>query len=239
MLTLTQALDAIRGNAAATVSAFALAPDNRWAVTYTIAGNDTTTPPTPTRYAYYIPIDAPQSLRTALDTLVAPGANARIRSIALGAGDTWLITYNQASDSYTDYVYNGIDSNLLSQLISLRLNQNINVKSAVIGANPAVWALIVNQNLNYSQGIPAGFATLLNGYATNPAITIDDIALGADNTYAVTFNNNQIAGNASGLVNAVNGQNFNVIGIGLGQAGTYAAIYNNNQSVVSGATRSR
>lgn len=237
MLTLTQALDVLKTRAGTTISALALAPDNRWAVTYSVAGNNTTTPPTPTTYGYYIPFDAPASLRTALDSLVA--SRVRIRSITLGAGDVWLVTYNGVSDSYTDYMYNGINTNMLSQLISLRLNQNINVKSAVIGSDPAVWALIVNQNLNYSQGIPAGLATLLNGYATNTSITVDHIALGADNTYAVTYNNNQIAGNASGLVNAVNNQGFTINGIGLGQAGAYAVTYNNNQSLVSGATRSR
>jgi hypothetical protein len=237
MLTLTQALDALKSNAKATINAFALGPDNGWAVVYTIAADDTTTPPTPATTGYYIPIDAPESLRTALNELL--GASARIRSITLGAGDVWLITYNQASDGYTQHRENNIDANMFSRLVNLQLNQNVNINSAIIGANPATWALIVNQNLNYSQGLPAGLQTQLDTFAANANITVNYVALGADNTYAVAYNTNQILGTATGLVNAVNGQNFTLTGIGLGLAGSYAATYNQNQYLAAGTTRSR
>ena len=238
-LTLTQALDALKANAGATITALALGPDDGWAVTYSVAAIPATgtTPAVPAFSSYYVPVNAPASLRTALDGLTA--SKASIRSITLGAGNVWLITYNQASSSYTDYLQNGIDANMLSRLISLRLNQNVIVKSAVIGSDPSVWALIVNQNLNYSQNLPAGLQTQLNTFASNGSITIDHAALGADGTYAVSYNTNQIIGTASGLVNAVNGKGFTISGIGLGLAGDYVVTYNQNQYLSSGTTRSR
>ncbi len=238
-LTLTQALDALKANAGATITTLALGPDDGWAVAYTVAAIPATgtTPAVPMAYGYYVPVNAPASLRTALDGLVASKAN--IRSITLGTGDVWLITYSQASSGYTDYLQNGINATMLSRLISLRLNQNVIVKSAIIGADSSVWALIVNQNLNYSQGLPAGLQTQLNTFASNGSITIDHIALGADKTYAVSFNINQIVGTASGLVNTANGKGFTISGIGLGLAGDYVVTYNQNQYLSSGTTRSR
>ena len=239
-LTLTQALDALKANAGATITALALGPDDGWAVAYKVAAvpATATTPAVPAFSSYYIPVNAPASLRNALDGLIA--SSARIKSITLGAGDVWLITYNQASDSYTDYLQNGIDANMLSRLISLRLNQNVIVKSAIIGSNPSTWSLIVNQNLNYSQNLPAGLQTQLNTFASNGSITIDHVALGGDNTsYAVSYNTNQIVGTASGLVNAVNGQGFSITGIGLGLTSDYVVTYNQNQYIASGTTRSR
>jgi hypothetical protein len=242
-LRLTQALDLIRANTSASVTALALGPDDRWAVAYNIAG---ATPTDPVTFGYYLPAGAPAGLRTALEGLKASTPSAQIRSITLGTGNTWLMTYNGTSNAYTDYQEQDIDVNMRARLISLRLNQNITVKAAAIGADPATWAMVVNQNGYYSQNLPAELETLLNTYPTNAAITVDDIALGSDNTYAVVYNNNQIAGNATALVNFVNNSagpirtnNSAINGIALGLAGSYAVVYNNNQYSSSGTTRSR
>jgi hypothetical protein len=240
---LTQALDLIRNNDAATVTALAVGPGDRWAVAYNIAGEAATDP---TTFGYYLPTDAPMGLKTALDGLLASAPNARIRSITLGAGDTWLITYNTNSDVFTEYQEQGIDPNMRERLLTLRLNQNVNINSAVIGADPAVWALVANQNGYYSQNLPVGLEDALRGFSGDTSVTVNDIALGADGAFAVVYNNNQISGSASGLVNFVNGaagpirtNNYTINGIGLGQAGGHAVVYNNKDYNSAGITRAR
>lgn len=234
-LTLMQALDKIKADAGATVTALALAPDNRWAVAFSTTATDIT----PAGNSYYLPPDAPPTLKNALDGIIA--GSGRINSITLGAGDVWLVTYNQSSDSFTEYKQNGIDAGMLAQLINLRLNQNVNVTSAVIGSDPSFWALVVNQNGYYnSPNLPDALKTQLNTLASNNSATINYIALGADNTYAVVYNRNQVAGNATDLMSAINSAGATTInGIGLGTAGSYAVVYNSNQYKASGLTRSR
>ncbi len=242
-LRLTQALDLIKDNDAATLTAMAVGPGDRWAVAYNIAGAAATDP---TTFGYYLPTDAPMGLKTALDSLIATSPNARIRSITLGTGDTWLITYNTSSDAFTEYQEQGIDPNMRQRLVSLRLNQNVNINAAVIGADPAAWALTANQNGYFSQNLPTGLEDTLRGFSADASVTVNDIALGGDGAFAVVYNNNQISGSAAGLANFVNGaagpirtNNYTINGIGLGQTGGYAVVYNNKDYAASGITRSR
>ncbi len=218
----------------------ALASDDRWVLAY-----DDTPATTNDATKFSFPADAPVTLRNKLAEISANGG--RVRAAALGTGDTWVLTFNQASPSYTQFEYNNIDAAMVNRLTNLYNARNVNVNSIAIGADRSSWVMTVNQNGFYNGSIPAGLTQQLTALSNNGSATVTDVALSANNSWAVIYNNNDIV--ASGindtLFNFVNSStgtiqtgNSTVNTIALGQSiNSYALVYRNNVPFIGTLTR--
>jgi hypothetical protein len=121
------------------------------------------------------------------------------------------------------------------------------VTSVAIGADRSSWVITVNQNGFYNGTIPAALTQQLSSFANNGTITVSDVALGANDSWAVIYNNNKIVArnidnNLFNFVNDTTGTiqtgNFPVNTIALGQlTSSYALVYRGNVPFIGTLTR--